>query len=228
MRNSRTLLSAALLMAMAIVAQAQAPTRPPGEKTQPLDPLTPAEQKLAGSLAEGDRRVQAAVGRTSRRIYIEYIAVKPADTPPSRDVPDTGRNAEVLYLRYDTNVAVRVLVDLTAKRVVDVVTSPGRSAPINLDEVEEAARLALADARVTRLLGERASSFRVARAPATAEAREENRIEGLRTLGATPEDPCYEHRCIELFFREGGRYTHMHEVVVDLSARRVMLRGGAS
>ena len=204
-------------------AQAQEPL--------PLDPLTQREREVATRIAQGDARVKELLGNKTRLIYTEFIAVKrgetrrPAGTAQAEE-PRAGRFADILFVRYDTNVGVRVLVDLAAQRVAEVVRVSGRSVPINSDEVEVAARLALADPRVVRLLGAQANTFRVARAPATAREAGGNRIEGLRTLGAAPNDPCYEHRCIVLFFRQANRYIRLNEVVVDLTTQIVMLRGG--
>ena len=200
-------------------------------RTLPLDPLTPQEQEAATRIAQDDARIKERLGSRTQRIYTEFIAVKRGETlgaeakAPAEE-PPAGRFADVLLIRYDTNVGVRVLVDLAAQRVADVVRVPGRSVPISTDEVELAARLALADARVQKRLGAQASRFHVARTPATTREAGENRIEGLHTLGTTRADPCHEHRCIVLFFRQENRYIHLNQVVVDLTAQRVMLRGG--
>ena len=63
---------------------------------------------------------------------------------------------------------------------------------------------------------------------ARGDRRIENRIGGLRTLGAGPDDPCTRGRCIELFFRTGergrNRYLFIHQVIVDLMTREVFVR----
>ena len=214
------LLVGMLLAAAAALAQ---PSPPRDDRTLPLDPLTPAEREAAARIADGDPRVRELVGSRARRIYVEFIAPKNVAPGTNPDVP-AGRYAEVVYIRYDNNVGVRALVELANGRVVDATRVSGRGVPINLDEVEEAARIALADGRVAALLGDRAGRFRVARAPAGLQEVNDARIEGLRTLGSTPEDPCTEHRCIVLFFRERNRYIHLNEVVVDLNAQRAIVR----
>jgi hypothetical protein len=219
-----------ILIAMTITIALAAAVRSQ-DRTLPLDPLTPAEREMAASLSDADARVREAIGGESRRIYTEFIAVKslPVQTPPrvTGETPPAGRFAEVLYIRYDTNIGVLALVDLTAKRVVDVQRTSGQSVPVNSEEVDLAARLALADARVARLLGPQAASFRVAHAPALGAELKTNRIEGLRSLGTTPADPCYQHRCIVLFFRQENRYIHLNEVTVDLTTKKVIVSGGA-
>jgi hypothetical protein len=69
-------------------------------------------------------------------------------------------------------------------------------------------------------------AFRVATGPATLAGADSARIEGLRTIGATPADPCYRRRCVVLFFRVGNRYVQMNRVVVDLTRQRVLIQGG--
>jgi hypothetical protein len=209
-----------------LLALAAATARPQG-KPLPLDPLTSQERELASSVARTDTRVREFLGsRRSRQIYVDFIAVKGTrETDARRDEP-SRRYADVLFYRYEDNLGVRALVDLEARSVVDVVRVNGASVPINSEEVEEAARLALADPRVLRLFGGRMPSFRVATHPAAREEVNSDRIEGLRTLGTTSEDPCSRHRCIVLFFRSRNRYVHLNQVVVDLTSRTVQVRGG--
>lgn len=214
-------LCALCLFALPLSAQTALPTFP--QRVLPLDPLTPQERALGEEVARANGAVKEflARGRT-RMIYSEFISVKreAAQTEPS------GRFADVLFYRYDDDAGLRALVDLTARAVLDVVPVPGHSVPLTADEVEEAARLALASTDVARLLGENAGSFRPARGPATREQLNDNRIEGLRTLGSTPADPCTRDRCVVLFFRTRNRYIAMNRVVVDLTTRRVMVNGG--
>lgn len=214
-----------LLLGMLLVAASALAQRPPEGAPLPLDPLTAAERQAAARIADADGRVREFLGSgRSRRIYVEFLA--PKGLVPSDPDAVGGRYAEVVYIRYDTNSGIRALVEFANGRVVDVARVSGRAIPINGEEVEEAARIALADSRVARLLGESAGRFRVARGPASLQEVNEARIEGLRTLGSGGDDPCTEHRCIVLFFRERNRYTHLNEVVVDLNAQRAIVRGG--
>ena len=186
----------------------------------PLDPLTRAERATAEQIARSNASVREFLaGDRSRLIYAEFISVKrnPEVAEPSR------RFADVLFYRYKDDSGLRVLVDLGAGTVADIAPVAGRSVPLASAEVEEAARLALADSDVVRLLGERAGSFRVATGPATRAQLTENRIEALRTLGTTPDDPCTRDRCLVLFFRAQNRYIAMNQVVVDLTAGRVLV-----
>jgi hypothetical protein len=56
----------------------------------------------------------------------------------------------------------------------------------------------------------------------------DNRVEGLRTLGSTPDDPCTRDRCVVLFFRTHNRYIAINQVTVDLTTRRVIVNRGRS
>jgi hypothetical protein len=137
------------------------------------------------------------------------------------------RSAEVLYYLPDGDRGVRVLVDLATRRVVDQAAVPGQSVPLSAEEVQTAARLALADQRVVGLFGGRMPAFRVATAPATLADTGAARIEGLRTVAASRTDPCYGRRCVVLFFRVANRYVHMNRVIVDLTGQRVLIQEGA-
>jgi len=209
------------LLTIALPLLAQQPREAPVMRVLPLDPLTPAERAAGEEIARGNERVREflAKGRT-RTIYSEFIAPK-----LNRGDEPSGRYADVLFYRYEDDAGLRVLVDLAAHAVVDIAPVAGRSVPLTAAEVEEAARLALANADVVRLLGPEAGSFRPAFAPATRETINDNRIEGLRTLGGSPDDPCTRDRCVVLFFRTHNRYIAMNRVVVDLTAQRTLVNG---
>ena|SRR5215471_7023608 len=218
---ARRLALIALLFSLVLVAaRAQ-------ESPLPLDPLTPREREIAASLVREDARVREALGPGRvRLIYVDFIAIKspedsgsPAEQPPRRRV-------DALFYRYDEDIGIRALVDLEKRAVVDVARVRGGSVPLSLEEVEEAARLAMADARVRRLVGERLSQFHVATGPATADEVNSDRIEGLRVLGTSSQDPCYRHRCVVLFFRSKNRYEFLNRVVVDLTSQKVQVREG--
>ena len=220
---SRTIGTTAVLVLVlsAAVAKAQ-PDRP-----LPLDPLTPGERALTDTIVRADARVREFLaGGPSRQINVDFIAVKTPRDSAMRDEVPSRRTAEALLYRYDTNQGILVLVDIGRRAVTDIARVPGESVGINSDEVAQAARLALADRRVVRLFGDRMPAFKVASGPATLAESDQPRIEGLRTIGATPEDPCYRRRCVVLFFRINNRYVQMNRVVVDLISQRVIIREG--
>jgi len=213
------------LLTFSLSAQTDRANPSPLAAPLPLDPLTAAERATAEQLARANGTVRQflSTGR-SRLIYADFISVKRDAKVPEPE----GRFADVLFYRYDDDTGLRLLVDLSAGAVIDVARVGGRSVPLAAAEVEEAARLALASSDVVRLLGERAGSFRVASGPATSGQINDNRIEALRTLGSTPDDPCTRDRCVVLFFRSQNRYIALNQVVVDLTTSRVLVnRAGA-
>ncbi len=215
------------LAVFAVLLTVVSGTARPQEPPLPLDPLTEQERDIATRLVREDARVKEALGPgPTRLIYVDFIAIKsPADSNSPAEQPPR-RRVDALFYRYDKNIGIRALVDLERRAVVDVVRVSGNSVPINVEEVEEAARLARADPRVARLVGERLSQFRVATRSASADDLRADRIEGLRTLGTSPEDPCTRHRCVVLFFRSNNRYEFMNRVVVDLTSQKVQVREG--
>jgi hypothetical protein len=193
----------------------------------PLDPLTPYERALADTVVRADPRIRALIGPGgSRLVAVDFLAVKDTQRVAGGEETPPRRTAEVLLYLPDRDQGIRALVDLAARRVVQQVPVPGQSVPLSAEEVQIAARLALADQRVIRLFGGRMPAFRVATAPATLAGADSARIEGLRTVAASPNDPCYRRRCVVLFFRVGGRYVHMNRVTVDLTGQRVLVQGG--
>jgi hypothetical protein len=197
----------------------------PAQRPLPLDPLTAEERAIADSVASRDARVRELLpGTRFIRVNTDFIAVKEANRE-TEDLP-IRRTAEVLFYDYSSDIGLRVLVDIAARRVLDLVKVPGRSVPINRSEVEQAARLALADSRVVGLFGREAPRFHVASGAATGEEIQSPRIEGLKVVGADDNDPCFRHRCVVLFFRVNNRYVNMNRVTVDLTAQRVLLKEG--
>jgi hypothetical protein len=191
----------------------------------PLDPLTSQERELAETIARANPTVREFVGAgRSRQINVGFIAVKVSrEKDAQADLP-SHRHAEVLFYNYDRDQGLRALIDLTERRVADIVRVSGQTVPINGDEVSLAARLALADPRVRRLFGDPMPAFRVATRAATRDELQLPRIEGLRTVGSTRGDPCYRHRCVMMFFRINNRYVQIHRVIVDLTTQRVLIR----
>lgn len=214
--------------ALIILASSAGIAKAQPERPLPLDPLTASERALTDTIVRADPRVREFLaGGPSRLINLDFIAVKtPRESATREEVPPSRRSAEALLYRYDTNQGIRVLVDLERRAVTDMVRIPGESVPINSDEVAQAAKIALADRRVVQLFGGRMPEFRVATGPATLEEGNQPRIEGLRTIGVTPEDPCYRRRCVVLFFRVNNQYVQMNRVFVDLISQRVIIREG--
>lgn len=211
-----------ILVFVAVMATGALAQTPPPARL-PLDPLTPAEQERAQTIALSDERVRSIAGPNIRVIVTLFIAPKRG----TQSEPE-GRHAEVIVRNESEGGGAQVLVSLSGASVVDVVRLTERNVPIGPSDIELAAALALEQESVQRLLGgaEAASTFRVALRAATRETRNENRIEGVPARSPDPEDPCSIHRCVALFFRSQGRYIAMNQVTVDLTARRVYVREG--
>jgi len=209
-----------LVLVAVLAASAAGQTKTPAT----LDPLTPEEVAAARDIVSKSDRVTAIAGQNPRVILVQFISAK------SREKGEAyGRWADVFVHNDKENGGARVLVNLTAGSVADVVRLTERNVPIGPGDVEAAAALALESGSVQRILGgpETARTFRVAQGVARRETANENRIEGVSDRGVDPDDPCTIHRCIALFFRTRGRYIAINQVTVDLTARRVYVREGA-
>lgn len=210
----KRILSTLFLILMATVLTAQ--TRRP----LPLDPLTPEEEELARATALNDRRVRELVGdNPDPTPSIQFIAYKP---PGRQDNTPAGRHADVVFALEPGRGAVRVLVDVPGKRVVDVVRVSEMSTGISQRDINAAITLAIRDARVIAALGgaETARSFHVAVEPDARRVTAGNIVEALRTIGDYPPD-CNVHRCMVLLFRRGGHYLNdAGDVIVDLNTQQ--------
>jgi hypothetical protein len=209
-----------LLIALASPLVAQPPPRP-----LPSDPLTAEETQRLVRVATEFAQSREGLGRENFVLVgTELVDYKPPRTEPRHVITpeEAGRHGSVLFFRYDKNAGVRVLVDLVRNAGVEVTTIPARAMPIGREEVERAARLALADPGVGRFVGADASRFRVAE-PGSAE---ENTVEGLRVIAPKGDDPCSTHRCVDLFFRREGYYVTGQRVTVDLTANTVRVSRG--
>lgn len=217
------------LLALAALALLLTPSHNAySQQPKPFDPLTPDERERAARIATGDERTRAMLSRGKQRL----ISVELADDKPDeslrtrREDPDraaqTGRFAEVVYFRYETNDGVRVLVDLYGNRVNNVSQLDARGVPLAFEEIEEAAALALRDRSLRSLLGSSADRYRAVRSDADNPDDESAlRVEGLRLLTSSPNDPCWQHRCISLLFRRGREYLTYTDVTVDLTKQTV-------
>lgn len=178
-----------------------------------FDPLTPEERALAARVAESDPRASRLRGSGRQRlISIELATVK---TPTRND--GGSRCAEVLYYRYAGNQGILVLVDLSQGSVRETVRINGDAVPLVAEEVNEALALALQNKTLTDLLGPDYQRYQIA----TQESRagQPNQVEALRLLASKPKDPCYQHRCLSLLFRQGETFLTGTSVIVDLTAQ---------
>lgn len=186
----------------------------------PLDPLTTEERAEAIRVASTDSRVKETLGGgRSTAINAEFLAVKPENAAGVADAP-IGRHAAVIFYRYDDDKGVRAVVDLTQRVVSELTVMDGASVPLAIDEVVQASNLALRNTEVTSALGSSARTFRVQTSLSGTEPVQ-NRVEGLRLIAPSPNDPCYKQRCVSLLFRQGRSYLAGLSVVVNLTRETV-------
>ena len=215
-----------------LTTRALAVQQPPAPRVlQPLDPLSTAERQQAESVARADARVRELLGAgRSRLVYVDFTAIKRSDAAQLPDSPTSvavGRHAEVVFYRYDDDSGVRVVVDLQKKAVVQAERVDSAEVPLNTEELSESFALALKDEAVSSLLGTDAKTFRTADAGAAAKgvATPRNIVRGLRVVATSDADPCWKHRCVQLFFRRGDVYL-IDSVVVDLTAQQSRVERG--
>jgi hypothetical protein len=212
---------AAVALVQCAARDATAPRAP-----LPLDPITPAESEAAPRIAQSHSGVREAVGEGARLIYVRSIAPKRT----ANDDEPRGRHADIVLISASNEAGVRVLVDLVAGSVVDFVRLPQAQVPLGPGDIEEALRIALEHDAVRQLLGARASGFRVLTGPIGPHNANTDFVEGLRHVGAAPDDPCFRNRCVYLLFNSGGRLILQdREILVNLNTRQVRVspaRGG--
>lgn len=216
-----------LFLALALIAwpagcQKRQQRPPVAGPPAPLDALTPAERQLAEQLIRADPGVLKLLGSgRSRLIYIDMIAVKPDSPEASREpnaLPKT-RYAEAVFYRFDGDIGVRAVADLTNKRTIESGEVESNTVPLNNEDLTEALALALQDQKVVSMLGPEAQSFRVAD-PAARAKGPANVVRGLRVNSLDQNDPCYRRRCVQLFFQSSNKGYLIDSAVVDLSTRR--------
>lgn len=196
--------------------------RPGQSRVQPLDPLTPDETELAAQIASSDTRVKEALGK-GRQLLVQvlFLALKSPDYRETNEPAQMkiGRHAAVLFYIYESDRGLHVVVDLEQRAVSQITRLEGIAVPLAYQELTEAFDLALRNQKVRGLLGARVSEFQVA--PLSFKERPRSLVEGLRVVAASPSDPCFKHRCIDLLFRLPQGYLTGNTVTVDLTAQTV-------
>jgi len=229
-----------LLLFLALVLIAAAPSQsknPNGSDStenpqggMPMDPLTPRERAAAEKAVLAHPPAMEALGNGRRQlISVELWTMKPDAAKMSAAAAgqriELGRFAEVILLRYEPEeVGVRAIVDLTQNKVIDLSRIPGEQVPQTPADLEQAAKLALANSEVQKALGPEADRYRPdipgVQHAANGEAR---LIQPLPLRSADEKDPCWKHRCMQLLFRRGDAYLVSPTVIVDLTTGQVRL-----
>jgi hypothetical protein len=181
----------------------------PARQTANRDVLTAAERELAAELVRGADRAAPAFA-TDRPMYLVDMELLRSKEDESR------RMALVTHYRYEGNMAVRSVVDLTARRVLEVEMTPDVPVPFAEEELERARELALADEQLRIVIVDNLDGF--------TSARPGYEIQGLGMRAASPEDPLYGHRVVSLLFDTPSGYITGVEVVVDLTTETVQVR----
>jgi Cu2+-containing amine oxidase len=169
-----------------------------------LDQLTPEEEKQAGDLAEQAVTVKGL--RTTGKLYVvekELYRDKEAEEAGTRE-----RKALVTHYRYEGDVGILTIVNLTKNQVMNVESVPHLATPFAPEEYELARKLGLAHPDVKEAL---------------APYRERVTVEGLVTRTSAKEDPLYAHRVISLLFKIGDDYLSGPMVTVDLTTETVVV-----
>jgi len=187
----------------------------PPHGTLLFDPLTAEEREVATRVAEDNPRVRDLRGSGRQQL----VSVELATPKTGKESDEGSRHAEVLYYRYEGNQGVLALVDLGQRTVREVTRINGDAVPLVTAEVNDALALALKHKELINLLGPTYQQYQVAtqNAPET----QPNRVEALRLLASSAKDPCYQHRCLSLLFRQGETFLTGTSVIVDLTAQTV-------
>jgi Cu2+-containing amine oxidase len=202
------------------------PKEPPKRQVLPLDPLTSAERKLAEQIAREDPKVRELLGNRSQLISIALLFLKPEgeqEAVPTKPVA-IDRHAEVLFRRED-EAGVRTVVNLSKQSLVSADRVTSMELPLTSEDINQAAKLALADVELRNALGEEFKSY-VAAAEAPDTRAQQFAITGLRLFSKGEDDPCTKHRCVQLMFRRGRDYLADTTVWVDLTERHVYVERG--
>lgn len=184
------------------------------------DMLTAEELRSAEDLAldAASGMLAAATDRDALSATADLAAL--ADQPTYRVMyaqryqtkNEEPRSAEVAFYRYDTNEVVLSKVNLEDESVTQLPVPPGYLAPLLPEEIQEAARVARADANVADYLET------VGLDPASSVAN------GLLTTSTSDESStaCAATRCVRLFFFDAEHVVPTFTVVVDLGTVTVV------
>lgn len=168
-------------------------------------PLTDEEKTTATGLAQ--EALQSAHLFAERKMYLTDAQISRDTALEMRSI--FGRRVMLTYYRYEGDLSIQVLIDLTARRVLEVKPRPHFFSPISVAESELAKQLALDDPRLSAAL---------------APFRDRLVIEALTLRMTLPKDPLFRHRVVHLLFRSGSTYLmRTLRVLVDLTTEKVIV-----
>ena len=122
------------------------------------------------------------------------------------------RAAEVAIYRYDTDTIELNKVNLDSGEVEVLDIPDDYPVPLVRDELDEATLAALRDPDARKAIEDAGMD------PTTVKAN------GLLTQSADPDNPCFEHRCVRLFFAdfEDVNIVPRFTIIVDINALKVV------
>jgi hypothetical protein len=167
----------------------------------PAFAMTAQEEKVAADLAEA-----ALKGKDLLRGKVYLSKIEVFRDPGDRASP---RRAFVTHYRYEDNAALRTIIDLDRRKVLDVEVLADFPTPLAPQEAARAVELASAHPEVKKLL---AGSKGIT-------------LEALPVHSSIEGEPAYKHRVVNIFFREGGYYLMGAPLVdVDLTTETVLVK----
>jgi Cu2+-containing amine oxidase len=179
-----------------------------------LQPLTAAEIQQATTILQRDDRAYALLA-SDQRVRTVFVERREDDKDMDTGQPRADRRrADVVLYNYDTDETISAVVTLgPAPRVEHLVVTAGQPAALGSQEVEEARRVALADATVQAAI----------KAAGLLGRDSELIVTGLRYQPAVSDEICSTHRCVVLFFNTRDSVLGI-EPIVDLTTREVQVR----
>lgn len=168
-------------------------------------PLTNDEMSTAVRLAE--EGLKSARLFTERKLFLTGVHISRNTALEMKGVFE--RRVILTYYRYEGDLSIRILIDLTRRRVLEVKPLSHSYAPISTEESELAKKLALNDPRLNAVL--RPYGDRLI-------------VEVLTLWTTLPKDPLFRHRVVYLLFRSGSTYLmRQSRVLVDLTTEKVII-----
>jgi hypothetical protein len=168
--------------------------------------LTASEKRSAIERAETE--ITQRNLRTGGPLYLVRTRLVRDKRPGGSTDAEVRRLAQVTHYRYDGDLAILTLIDLEQQQVLEVREVPHLTVPLAEEELDGAQDLALADPRVRKELGSSVDSVL---------------IEALVLRTPDEKDQFFGHRVVRLLFLRGGSYLDRPVVLVDLTARKVVI-----
>jgi Cu2+-containing amine oxidase len=168
------------------------------------EPLSEEEQRRAVAIAErgpDTARLMAA----GRSVVADVELVRDKNLEEARR---DDRLASVTHYRYEGDLTIETLVNITDEQVLEVRTAEHRPTPLTVEEVDRAKSLAFDDPNV--------------RAALTVPV-ERIVVEPLLTSAGSADDPLFGRRLVRLLFKVGRDYLAQPVVLVDLTSERVIV-----